>query len=59
MRTIANGEFNASSGTTFGETATQSCNDGYTFAGDETVSCTASGWNGTVATCTAVGMYNN
>lgn len=54
-RTISNGQFSASSGTTLGETATQSCNDGYTLEGDETVTCTASGWNGSVATCTIKG----
>ncbi|XP_060568314.1 CUB and sushi domain-containing protein 1-like [Ruditapes philippinarum] len=51
-RTISNGKFNASSGTTLGETATQSCNDGYILAGDEIVTCTASGWNGSIAACT-------
>ena len=58
MRTIVNGQFDASSGTTLGQTATQACNDGYTFTGNESVSCTASGWDGAIGTCTAVGMFN-
>jgi hypothetical protein len=55
--TISNGQFTAASGTTLGQTATQSCNTGYNFTGEETVTCTDSGWNATAATCTIVGMY--
>lgn len=54
--TVVNGQFTAASGTTLGETATQSCNTGYTFSGDATVTCTDSGWSGAAATCTIVGM---
>ncbi|XP_053398307.1 CUB and sushi domain-containing protein 1-like [Mercenaria mercenaria] len=52
--TVVNGQFTAASGTTLGETATQSCNTGYTLAGDATVTCTDSGWNSSAATCTIV-----
>ncbi|XP_053397254.1 uncharacterized protein LOC123551744 isoform X2 [Mercenaria mercenaria] len=51
---ITNGHFDTALGTTFGKTATQSCDTGYTFAGDETVTCLEAGWNGTIATCTIV-----
>ncbi|XP_053397249.1 uncharacterized protein LOC123551743 isoform X2 [Mercenaria mercenaria] len=53
-RTITNGQFNATFGTTFGKTATQSCDTGYSFAGDKTVTCSEAGWNGSIATCTIV-----
>lgn len=53
--TIANGQFTATSGTTFGQTAALTCSTGYTFAGDATLTCTDSGvWNGS-ANCTIVG----
>ncbi|KAL4233499.1 hypothetical protein ACF0H5_008180 [Mactra antiquata] len=51
---IPNGRFNASSGTTYGESAQLSCNTGYTLSGDTDVTCLSSGsWNGS-ATCTIV-----
>ncbi|XP_053392183.1 uncharacterized protein LOC123551746 isoform X4 [Mercenaria mercenaria] len=51
---ITNGHFNTTLGTTFGKTATQYCDTGYTFAGDETATCLEAGWNGTITTCTIV-----
>ncbi|XP_053390253.1 uncharacterized protein LOC128553157 isoform X2 [Mercenaria mercenaria] len=51
---ITNGHFDTALGTTFGKTATQSCDTGYTLSGDETVTCLEAGWNGTIATCTIV-----
>ena len=53
--TISNGQFTASSGTTFGQTATQSCDIGYTISGEETVTCAESGWNASAAVCMIVG----
>ena len=53
--TVSNGQFTAISGTTFGQTATQSCDTGYTMSGVETVVCTESGWNASTAVCTIVG----
>jgi hypothetical protein len=56
--TVVDGHFTAPSGTTFGETAKQSCNTGYNISGEEIVTCTETGeWNATVVTCTIVGMY--
>ncbi|XP_045196826.2 uncharacterized protein LOC123551741 isoform X3 [Mercenaria mercenaria] len=48
---ITNGHFDTALGTTFGKTATQSCDTGFTFTGDEMVTCLEVGWNGTIATC--------
>ena len=53
--TVLNGEFNAPSGTTLGQWATQSCDIGYKLAGDENIICTDSGWNGTAVNCSIVG----
>ena len=52
--TVVNGHFTAESGTTFGQTAKQSCYIGYTMSGVETVACTESGWNASAAVCTIV-----
>jgi hypothetical protein len=55
---VKKGNFNAPSGTTFGETATQSCNVGYTLSlsGDETVICLESrNKNAIAVVCTVVG----
>ena len=39
-------------GTTFGETATYSCNTGYNLVGDNTRTCQADGmWSGSEPTC--------
>lgn len=53
---LANGLVSLAGSTTFGESATLSCNTGYTFAGDASTTCTQTGWNGT-ASCTIVGRY--
>ena len=48
----ANGQVNHSSGTTFGQTATYSCNTGYKLVGDSTHTCQATGnWSGSAPTC--------
>ena len=51
-----NGQVNHTSGTTFGENATYSCNTGYNLVGDSTRTCQATGnWSGSEPTCQ--GMY--
>ena len=51
----ANGQVTHTSGTTFGQTATYSCNTGYNLVGDSTRTCQAAGeWSGSAPTC--VGM---
>ena len=51
-----NGQVNHTAGTTFGQTATYSCNTGYNLVGDSTRTCQATGnWSGSVPTCR--GMY--
>ena len=48
----ANGSVTHTSGTTFGQTATYSCNTGYNLVGDSTRTCQAVGeWSGSVPTC--------
>ena len=52
----ANGQVDLTSGTTFGQTATYSCNTGYNLGGDRTRTCQATGeWSGSAPTCQ--GMY--
>ena len=47
----ANGQV-STTGTTFGETATYSCNTGYNLVGDSTRTCQATGeWSGSEPTC--------
>ena len=47
----ANGQVNTS-GTTFGQTVTYSCNTGYSLAGNSTRTCQATGnWSGSAPTC--------
>jgi hypothetical protein len=54
--TVVDGNFDAPSGTTYGQEATQTCNIGYTFSGAETVKCAETGeWNASAAVCTIVG----
>jgi hypothetical protein len=55
--TVVNGQFTALSGTTFGQTANQSCDTGYVISGQDLVICTMTGWNAPAVTCTIVGMY--
>jgi len=54
----ANGQVNHTSGTTFGETATYSCNTGYNLVGDNTRTCEATGnWSGSAPTCQSMLLY--
>ena len=47
-----NGDVDHTMGTTFGETATYSCNTGYNLVGDNTRTCQATGnWSGSEPTC--------
>ena len=61
----ANGQVDLTSGTTFRQTATYSCNAGYNLVGDSTRTCQATGvWSGSVPTCQGVlvkgnGTYNS
>ena len=48
----ANGQVSQAAGTTFGETATYSCNTGYNLVGDNTRTCQATGeWSGSEPAC--------
>ena len=48
----ANGQVTHTAGTTFGQTATYSCNTGYNLVGDSTRTCQATGnWSGSELTC--------
>ena len=46
----ANGQVDLTSGTTFGQTTTYSCNTGYNLVGDSTQTC-QSNWSGSAPTC--------
>ena len=47
-----NGTVSHTGGTTFGQTATYSCNIGYNLVGDSNRSCQAEGsWSGSAPTC--------
>ena len=47
-----NGQVSHTAGTTFGQTATYSCNTGYNLVGDSTRTCEADGmWSGSAPTC--------
>ena len=47
-----NGQVNHTAGTTFGQTATYSCNTGYNLTGDSTRMCQATGvWSGSEPPC--------
>ena len=53
----ANGQVDHTAGTTFGQTATYSCNTGYNLVGDNTRTCQASGnWSGSAATCQGMSL---
>ena len=48
----ANGQVSYTAGTTFGQTATYSCNMGYNLIGSRTRNCQATGrWSGSAPTC--------
>ena len=50
-----NGQVSNTAGTTFGQTATYSCNTGYNLIGDNTRTCQATGvWSGSAPTCQGV-----
>ena len=54
----ANGSVNHTAGTTFGQTATYSCDIGYSLVGDSTRTCQASGeWNRSEPSCKGVYVY--
>ena len=51
----ANGKVSHTAGTTFGQTATYSCNTGYNLVGDSNHTCQATGnWSGSAPTCQGV-----
>ena len=51
----ANGSVTRTSGTTFGQTATYSCNTGYNLVGNSIRTCQATGnWSGGAPTCQGV-----
>ena len=51
----ANGQVNHTSGTTFRENATYSCNTGYNLVGDSIHTCQAAGnWSGSAPTCAGI-----
>ena len=53
----ANGQVSIT-GTTFGETATYSCNTGYNLVGDNTRTCQATGvWSGNEPTCQCMFLF--
>ena len=48
----ANGHVSHTAGTTFGQTATYTCNTGYRLVGDSNQTCQATGrWSGSAPTC--------
>ena len=50
-----NGKVTHTAGTTFGQTATCSCNTGYNLVGNSTRTCQASGnWSGSAPTCQGI-----
>ena len=56
----ANGSVTHTSGTTFGQTATYSCNTGYNLVGDSTRTCQATGnWSGSAPTCVGMLLMSN
>ena len=55
-----NGSVTHTSGTTFGQTATYSCNTGYNLVGDSTRTCQATGvWSGSEPTCQSMLLKAN
>lgn len=53
--TISDGIVNATSGTTFGQSATVICNQGYDLNGNGTVTCRSGGWMD-IPTCDIQGL---
>ena len=55
-----NGSVTHTAGTTFGQTATYSCNTGYNLVGDSTRTCQATGvWSGSAPTCEGMLLKGN
>ena len=53
----ANGQVSHTAGTTFGQTATYSCNTGYNLVGGSTRTCQATGvWSGNAPTCQGMNL---
>ena len=53
-----NGQVDHTAGTTFGQTATYSCNTGYNLVGDSSRTCHSKGnWSGSAPTCQGVCVY--
>ena len=56
----ANGQVSHTAGTTFGQTATYSCNTGYNLVGDSTRTCEATeNWSGSAPTCERMFVMSN
>ena len=56
----ANGQVDLTSGTTFGQTATYSCNTGYNLVGSSTRTCQATGvWSGSAPTCQRMFLFSS
>ena len=54
----SNGSVSHTAGTTFGQTATYSCNTGYTLVGNDTRTCQADGmWSGSEPTCQCMLLF--
>ena len=54
-----NGLVTRTAGTTFGQTATYSCNTGYNLVGDSIRTCQATGnWSGSAPTCEGIYVIN-
>ena len=55
-----NGKVSYTGRTTFGQTATYSCNTGYSLVGDSSRTCQATGnWSGSVPTCQGILLKSN
>ena len=55
LNATTNGQVNHTAGTTFGQTATYSCDTGYNLVGNSTRTCQADGvWSGSEPTCQGV-----
>ena len=52
LKNPANGRVSYAGGTTYGQTATYSCNTGYTLVGGSAHTCQSTGdWSGSAPTC--------